>query len=214
MDCDLINDNSFQDHSSARVFALTTARSHSKMPVRLCALPDRVPLLTPHPQAYHSIFLQDQDVRLIGTSLLPTALFSPPSPHPLKSPILTHNPHRQHRPPPPPHTHPRPRHLPPRAPRLHLRHRRRPRKRILRPLRRSPLPLPRKHLLPELRDQGPGGSVADLWDPVRERVSGKDKAGDGGEGGGEGKWKLYWDGCWRSMGRKLVAIRTGREEDL
>lgn len=183
-------------------------------------LPNRVPLLTPHPKAYHSIFLQDQDVRLIGTSLLPTALFSPtlpppflalPLPSPSQIPNPNHNPHRQHRPPPPPHPHPRPRHLPPRAPRLHLRHRRRPRKRILRLLRRSPLALPRKHLLPELRDQGPGGPVADLWDPVRERVFGKDKAGDGGEGGGEGKWRSSWDGCWGSMGKGAGGDQDGGE---
>jgi hypothetical protein len=186
------------------------------MPVRLCA-PQQSPLTYPTPQGL-PLHLPPRP-RCPPNRYLAPPFPDPsptpplPSPHPLKilNPRLTHNPHRQYRLPPPPHPHPRPRPLPPSSPRLHLRHRRRPRKRVLRPLRRSPLALPRKHLLPELRDQGPGGPVADLWDPVRERVFGKDKAGDGGEGGGEGKWRSSWDGCWGSMGKGAGGDQDGGE---
>ena len=144
-------------------------------------------------QAYHSIFLQDANVRVIGEqhqSLLSPTLCFPPgasstSLQPQYFNLLT-CPHahriRKLRPSPPPHQNPRSRLRPPHHSTWTIGPGNRPRQRVLRPTRRSPLPLPRQHLLPKLRDQRSCRSSLDLWHSLRERGVGKSEARFGEKG--------------------------------
>lgn len=118
-------------------------------------------------QAYHSIFLQDQDVRVIGNP--PPNNNNSPPPQPA-NPAPT----RQLRPPPSPYPHPWSRLHAPRPHPRNIRPGHRPRQRIVRPARRSALAVSREYVFPEFRDQGAGGPVADLWDFICERVFGED----------------------------------------
>ena len=118
-------------------------------------------------QAYHSIFLQDQDVRVIGNP--PPNNNNSPPPQPA-NPAPT----RQLRPPPSPYPHPWSRLHAPRPHPRNIRPGHRSRQRIVRPARRSALAVSRQYIFPEFRDQGAGGPVADLWDFICERVFGED----------------------------------------
>jgi len=137
-------------------------------------------------QAYHSIFLQDQDVRVIGQPYrFPTIqlLLEIQS---LLPALPKLNNRSEFCPSPSTNSYSRPSLYPRRTPCWYRRSRHRPRQRVLRSSRRSPLSIPCKYILQKFRDQRTGGSIADIWHSLLERLLGKGEAFNGQERGREG----------------------------
>ena len=160
-------------------------------------------------------------VSRLNPLLLPTTTDPPsPTPPPPLTPTTTGlplhipqrypspRPNRQFPPPSPPHKDPRSRLHPAPSPPHHQPLDHRPRLGILRHPRRDPLPLPRQHLLPQLRDQRPRRPVSDLRHPLPQRLPLKVKAGHGCEERGETTHQ-YCTGTVQSARRAGVSVEPG-----